>query len=166
MLPFAHIGIAVFFSTMLYFPALFAAVGALAPDIVDKALFYFGFSPCGRFIAHSVFFAPVLSLLVYGLTRKKEIALAVLLGSILHLVGDAEDFVPYLYPIVKYQFDCAPTRIGFGIFEIVTESLGLILISIKLIFNSKLEKFRDRLKSKAKIYINKAIRKLKTLNKK
>lgn len=150
MLPLAHIGITVLISTFLYLPAFSVAIGALAPDILDKFLFYFGISICGRFIGHSVFFGPILSLLAYGLTRKREIALAVLFGAYLHLLIDARDFIPLFYPIAEYQFECVPTTVKVGAFEIITESLGATFLSIKVLFNSKLEYLRDKLWKKAK----------------
>jgi len=150
MLPLAHIGMTAFLSTLVYLPASFAVIGALLPDIVDKLLLLPGLSACGRFIGHSLFFGPILSLLAYGLTRKKEVALALLFGSYLHLLEDAKDFMPLFYPIVKYQFECVPTTIKTGPFEIITESLGITLLSIKVLFNSKLLRYRDRLWTKVK----------------
>jgi len=154
MLPLAHIGMTAFLSTLVYLPASFAVIGALLPDIVDKLLFLPGLSACGRFIGHSLFFGPILSLLAYGLTRKKEVALAVLFGSYLHLVQDIRDFMPLFYPIVKYQFECVPTTIKTGLFEIITESLGITLLSIKILFNSKLLHYRDKLWARSKRYFH------------
>lgn len=155
MLPLGHVGITAFLSTLVYLPALFAAIGALVPDIVDKLLFLSGISACGKFIGYSIFFGPVLSLLVYGLTRKKKIALAILFGSYLHLFEDMGNFIPFFYPIVKYQFECVPTMIKIGLFEIITESLGITFLSIKILFNSKLLHYRDKLWQGLKLHFYK-----------
>lgn len=150
MLPLAHLGITVFLSIIFYLPALFAAIGALLPDIVDKILFLSGFSVCGRFIGHTIFFGPIASLLTYVLTKNKKIALAILFGCWLHLFEDARDFMPLFYPIVKYQFACLPTSIKIGTFEVITESLGATLLTVTILFKSKIMHLRDKVWIKIK----------------
>ena len=150
MLPLAHIGITVFLSIIFYLPALFAAIGALLPDIVDKILFLPGFSVCGRLIGHTILFGPIASLLTYVLTKNKKIALAILFGCWMHLFEDARDFMPLFYPIVKYHFACLPTSIKIGAYEIITESLGAILLAITILFKSKLIHLRDEMWEKIK----------------
>lgn len=148
MLLLGHIGIAIFLSTLFYLPPLFALVGVLLPDIVDKLLFIPGVTICGRFFGHTIFFGPLVGFLTYIVTRRKNLALAVLFGSYIHLLQDVGRFAPWFYPIINYQFECEPTRISVGFFEIVTESLGVSLIVVKIFFNSKLLYYRDRLREK------------------
>lgn len=103
MLLLGHIGITAFVSSMIYLPAIFAVAGALLPDMIDKGLFLLG-APCGRFIAHSIFFFPVAGIVTYLITRNKKFAVAVALGALLHLLQDMEHDVPFLYPFKDYEF--------------------------------------------------------------
>ena len=146
----AHIGIAAFVATFFYLPAIFAVAGALLPDIIDKSLFMLGVTPCGRFIGHSIFFAPVIGLITYLVTRRKSLAIAITLGSLLHLVLDLGYFIPLLYPIKNYPFSsiCGPIEITSNILEWVAEGIGIVLIMITFSFNSKFLYLRDKLWSK------------------
>jgi len=149
MLPLGHVGIALLISTLLYLPALFVLLGILLPDVVDKLLFFSSSAFCGRFFGHTIFFGPIVSLLTYIITKRKDFALAVLFGSYIHLLQDSGNFIPWFYPIVNYQLECVP-RIYIGIFEIITEALGASLIVVKIFFNSKLLYYRDKLRRKIK----------------
>lgn len=148
MYPLGHIGIALLISTLLYLPAVFVIAGVLLPDIVDKALLVSGFTVCGRFFGHTIFFGPIVSLITYIVTRRKDLALAVLFGSYMHLLQDIGRFIPWFYPIVDYQFVCP--KVAIGAFEIITESLGLSFIIVKIFFNSKLLYYRDRIRKRVK----------------
>lgn len=144
MLLLGHIGITAFVSSMLYLPILGGVVGVLLPDMVDKGLFVLGFAPCGRFIAHSIFFFPVAGIVSYAITRNKKFAVAVALGALLHLVQDMHDNVPLLYPVKDYAFfaTCGEVRILFTPYLIITETIGALLLIFIGVFNSKARTLR------------------------
>lgn len=124
-----HIGITAFITSMLFLPALGAVLGVLLPDLIDKGLFLIG-APCSRFIAHSIFFFPIVGLIGYAITRNKKFAIAVTLGVILHLVEDLNAHLPLLYPLKDYEFfsSCKVLGIKFTPFIIVTEIIGGMLL--------------------------------------
>jgi hypothetical protein len=140
MLYFAHIGFTVFIASMLYLPVIFAVAGALLPDIIDKGGNAIGLIPCGRYFGHSIFFPLTLGFLTYIITRKWKLTLAIFVGSFGHLLLDSFYFLPWFFPLIKYpQLSvCAPLKMGFGIFEIVTEIIGAGLLIFTLGFTSKL----------------------------
>lgn len=144
MLLLGHIGLTAFVSSMLYLPILGGVIGVLIPDIIDKGLFVLGYSPCGRFLAHSVFFFPLAGIVAYAITRNKKFAIAVALGALLHLVEDMHDNVPFLFPMKYYTFfdTCEELKVSFTPYVITTEIIGgLILVSMSA-FNSKFVKLR------------------------
>lgn len=145
MYPLGHIGIALFLSTLFYLPALFAILGVILPDAIDKIFFTFGFLPCGRYLGHNLFFAPILALITFALTKKKNFALAILFGTYLHLLQDAREFIPWFYPLVNYPFDCVPFEVHIGLFEIITESIGASLLIITVFFKTKVLYLREKL---------------------
>lgn len=147
MLPFAHIGIAVFISSFLSLSMLFTAIGTILPDIIDKSLFLIGIAPTGRFIAHTIFFAPILTLPI--LMKRKDLAFGFLLGNYLHLLLDAQHFMPWLYPIVQYDFPTGYTP-HFELSYLFLEVIGVGLLFIAVRFNSKIVEYRKKLTSKIK----------------
>ena len=144
MLLFGHIGIGAFVASMLFLPILFGIAGALLPDVIDKGLFVLGLAPCGRFVAHSLFFPPVAGILTYLVTRNKKIAIAIALGAALHLLQDMHDNVPFLAPIKTYEFygTCGQIKILFTPYIIATELIGGVLLIFTLGFRKKLAEFR------------------------
>ncbi|MEM5797099.1 MAG: metal-dependent hydrolase [Candidatus Aenigmatarchaeota archaeon] len=142
MLLLGHIGITAFVSSMIYLPAFFAIVGSLLPDIVDKGLFLLG-APCGRFIAHSIFFFPIAGSVTYLITRNKKFAIAISLGSLLHLIQDMNDNVPFLYPLKNYTFFVTCNfEFEFTPFIIVSEILGSLSLLFVYGFNKNFLKLR------------------------
>src|SRR3989338_11643878 len=101
MLLFGHFGIAVFIASFIALPLIFAGIGVLLPDMLDKTLFILGMTPCSRFVGHTLFFGALVFSLAYFTTKNKKIALALLLGILLHLAQDFQSFVPYFYPFVS-----------------------------------------------------------------
>ena len=142
MLPLAHIGISILLASLLYIPVAGALIGSLAPDIVDKTLFVLGISPCSRFFAHSIFFGPLLASAVFIATRRKDIAIAVLFGSYVHLLEDAMNFLPLLYPLMKYNFYCPPLTVEPSMVDIAIECFGALLIPVTLALTPRIEYFR------------------------
>ncbi len=157
MYPFGHLGITILLGTFLRLPILFLAIGVLLPDVVDKVFFEFGFLPCGRSFAHNLFFGPIVSLALFLLTRKKNISLAILFGSYMHLIEDLRNFVPWFYPLVNYNFVCAPLEFRIDTFIIVTEVVGIVLLAATFIFKSKIIYLRERVNYKLKNYVTRRI---------
>ncbi len=153
MYPFGHLGITIFLGSLIGLRILFVAIGVLLPDVVDKVFYELGFLPCGRSLAHNLFFGPVLALLTFLLTRRKDISLALLFGSYLHLIEDLKNFIPWFYPFVQYNFDCQPLReIHLGLFELVTESVGIALLLATFLFKTKIIYLRKILSNRLKHY--------------
>ncbi len=146
MYPLGHLGIALIIASVFYIPVAAFVVGVFLPDIVDKGLAILGIVECGRSVAHNVFFAIGAGAVALAATRKKSIALAILLGVLLHLAQDSTHFVPYLYPLVQYDFsDCGPVAFQPSPFEIAMEAVGLALIVVWWKFKSKLIYLRERI---------------------
>lgn len=146
MYPLGHIGTALIAAAFLSMPAAAFVLGVMLPDIIDKGLAILNLIDCGRSWAHNVFFAVGAGLVALAVTRNKKVALAIGLGAILHLVGDSTHFVPYLYPLVQYDFgECGPVQFQPGAFEVTMEAVGLALIIVWWRFRSKLFYLRERI---------------------
>lgn len=148
MLPLAHIGVTIFISSLLYLPLTFAVIGSVLPDVFDKLLVILDLSSCSRFFGHTLLFGAIVSLIVYIFTKRKDSALAILFGCYTHLILDAQQPVPWLYPFISYEFPVTDLKFYFGIFEAVTESMGAVLITITNLFNSDILYYREKIKSK------------------
>ncbi len=144
MLLLGHIGLTALASSMFYLPILGGALGVLLPDIIDKGIFTLGLAPCSRFIAHSIFFAPLVGIVTFAATRNKKFALAVALGAFLHLLEDMNGDVPFLYPIKDYSFfaACGQIKILFTPYVIITETIGGLILILMSVFNSQLARLR------------------------
>ena len=144
MLFLGHIGFTAFVASLFYLPALPGILGVMLPDIVDKGFFLLGYSPCSRFLAHTIFFAPLVGLVTFLITRNKKIAFVVGLGAFLHLLEDLHDPVPFLYPLKDYAFlhTCGGIRIPFNYYIITTEIIGGALTIFVFGFNKKFLEFR------------------------
>ena len=152
MIFFGHLGITLFVGALLFMPLFFVAIGVMLPDIVDKTFFILGFLPCGRSLAHNLFFGPIVAAATYAITRRKDLALAILFGSYMHLIEDSRGFVPWLYTVVGYEFECMPIALHIGIFEIVTESVGIVLLLAVIFYRNKIIYLRERLNYVLKSY--------------
>ena len=146
MLILGHAGITAFIASMIYLPALGAVIGVLLPDVIDKGLFFLNIAPCARFIAHTVFFFPFAGLAAYAITREKKFAVAVMLGAVFHLVEDTHYNVPWFYPFVDYEwlYTCK-FGVSLGLFELITESIGLGLLILIFGYREKLIAIRKSL---------------------
>jgi hypothetical protein len=144
MFPFGHVGIAIFLARFLNLPIVFAAVGVLLPDLIDKGFFELGLLPCGRSLAHSVFFAPVSAAILFALTRNKKIAITFFFGAFLHLAQDLFE-VPLFYPLVHYNFNCQPMQFVLTTYNLVGELVGAPLLFISVFYKEKLFKLRDKI---------------------
>ncbi|HOT91281.1 MAG TPA: hypothetical protein PLJ78_08465 [Anaerolineae bacterium] len=101
-----------------FVPVMAAAV---VPDIVDKIAHYTLHQGAGsRWMGHTLIGVAV-STAVIALVWGKRPAQSWALGYLLHLVGEFGGVVPYLFPLIQYEF---PYDYSF------TETLGLSLMNL------------------------------------
>ncbi len=143
-----HMGFTVFLAAMFYLPLGAAVTGVILPDAIDKTIFILGLTPCSRFMSHSIFFAPIVGIIAYRLSKRKDLALALSFGAFLHLIEDFNSFVPFLFPLVNYPFNCADFGLYVTPFIIFAEIVGTVLIYTTLFRNKLVLGFRDALWSK------------------
>lgn len=136
MLILAHLGVASLIAVLIGLPISFAMIGAVLPDIVDKGLFFIGIIPYGRFISHTIFFGPMVALITFAITRRKYLALSILIGCYLHLLLDVGYFLPLFYPLVKYEFPAESFVLDSWWVITITEGLGAVILysSVKFKF--------------------------------
>ena len=103
-------------------------VASLFPDILDKTIGYvLKIMPNGRHFAHNIFTLIGLSLFA-GLIGGKEVGYAWFGGHLGHLLADAKGFVPWFFPIKRYQF--YEGQLTFKPLEIIRETIFLILTMV------------------------------------
>ena len=107
---FGHVAVAALehrYAKAEFVPVIAAAV---APDLVDKVAHYvLGISSFGRLWGHTLF-AAFLSTFVVLLLFGRRNAASWGLGYLSHLICDIGGIVPWLYPLVSYDF---PPAEGF-----------------------------------------------------
>ena len=78
--------------------------GAIFPDLLDKSLCQLlRLTPSGRFYGHTLAMLGLTTLAVGGLKGRRA-AWSWVAGYLGHLLGDSEGLVPWLYPLVTYEF--------------------------------------------------------------
>lgn len=96
-----------------------AVVAGFFPDLVDKTLCrVLHLTPGGRTLGHTLA-AMGLSTTVVRLLWGRRAAWSWELGYLGHLIGDVGGFIPWLYPLVAYDF---PRR-SFSLWEIARQAL-------------------------------------------
>lgn len=149
MYPLGHVGTALILASFLSLPAAAFVLGVLLPDILDKGLVFLGLVECGRSYGHTLLFAAAAGFVALAATRKKEIALAVLLGCLLHLAEDVAGEVPVLYPFVPYDFYACGVYVPQpGGLDILFEFLGAGLIIVWWKWKGKIVYLGRRIKAK------------------
>jgi hypothetical protein len=138
-----HLGVAAIIAVLLGFSLPFTLIGSTLPDLIDKPMFLLGITPEGRFIAHTIFFAPIVSFLAYAIFRNKYFALSILIGGYIHLILDMGHFIPLFYPIVSYDFK-GTFDLGSSSFILITETIGAILLYGSVKFKHNILYYRDR----------------------
>ena len=129
MLPLAHIGTAMLVAKVARSSTTFAALGALAPDLIDKPPAWVArMTPSGRYFGHSL---PCCLLLTVTLMRTsgRDAGLGFGVGYLSHLAGDSEGFVPWLMPFVAHdgpKDDHFPLEFSRQL--LAREAVGLALI--------------------------------------
>lgn len=158
MLFFGHIGITVLLGTLFFLPALVVGLSSILPDLVDKGLLVVGLSQYSRLYAHNIFFGPIVSAIVYLVTKRKSFALAVLFGTYFHLLEDIRTPLPWLWPFVKT--DLAPVtalKISPDIFDLVMEAIGLSCLASLFVFRKTISAARKRMVSAFKGFYDRRI---------
>jgi hypothetical protein len=93
--------------------------GGIFPDVVDKTLCQvLHVTPSGRMFGHTLV-GLVATTTVVGLLGGRRAAGSWALGYLGHLLGDAGGFIPWLYPLVRYDF----SRGSPGLLEILRRTI-------------------------------------------
>jgi hypothetical protein len=101
---FGHLAVSVLLHRYLGTDLKLTVAGGIAPDIVDKTLCQvLRLTPDGRMLGHSLL-AFGLSTAAVGRVWGWRAAWSWALGYMSHLVGDLGGLVPWLYPLVSYDF--------------------------------------------------------------
>lgn len=145
MYPLGHVGTAAVLAVLFSLSIVFVVVGVLLPDIIDKSLSFLGLLPCGRSLGHNIFFGPIVAGITYAVTRNKKYSLAILMGAYLHLAEDLNGFMPWLYPLVVYEFDCGPLQISPDYYSIIFELVGLVMIMAVWRYRKKIIILREKI---------------------
>lgn len=94
-------------------------VGGVFPDLTDKLLCQvLHITPSGRMYGHTLLGVALTTPLVRKIWGART-ARAWAIGYLGHLVGDVDGFVPWLYPLVEYDF----RRAEIGLFDIVLRAM-------------------------------------------
>ncbi len=101
---FGHLAISVLQHRYLKTDLAPTVAGGVFPDAVDKTLCQvLRLTPSGRMAAHT-FAGLAVSTAVVGLVWGRRTARSWALGYLGHLLGDADGFMPWLHPLVCYDF--------------------------------------------------------------
>jgi hypothetical protein len=85
--------------------------GGIFPDVVDKTLCQvLHMTPSGRMFGHTLV-GLVATTTVVGLLGGRRAARSWALGYLGHLLGDMGGFMPWLYPLVRYDFSRGSPRL-------------------------------------------------------
>jgi hypothetical protein len=103
-------------------------VASLLPDVVDKAVGYvFCLMPNGRHYAHNIFSLLGLSLVVM-LLWGRVVGLAWFVGYLGHLLADGDGFLPWFFPVKRYQFYAG--RLKFKPLRLLKETIFLAVVLV------------------------------------
>jgi hypothetical protein len=101
---FGHLAISLLQHRYLKADLAPVVAGGIFPDVVDKTLCQvLHVTPSGRMFGHTLVGLAV-STAVVGLLGGWRAARSWALGYLGHLVGDVGGFIPWLYPLVPYDF--------------------------------------------------------------
>jgi hypothetical protein len=138
----------------LSLPAAAFLLGVLLPDIVDKGLVFSDLVRCSRSYGHTILFAAAAGFVSLAVTRKKGVALAVVLGCLLHLAEDMGGTVPVFYPIVWQDFHACDKYVPqAGSYEMIFEIVGFSLIVIWWKWRAKISYIGRRIKAKVRKFV-------------
>jgi hypothetical protein len=116
---FGHLAISVLQHRYLDADLAPVIAGGVFPDVMDKTLCQvLHLTPSGRMFGHTLVGLAASSAIVRLLGGRRA-ARSWALGYLGHLLGDMGDFVPWLYPLVPYDF----SRGSPGLLEILRRTL-------------------------------------------
>jgi len=116
---FGHLAISILQHRYLRADLAPTVAGGVFPDVVDKTLCQvLHLTPSGRMAAHSLA-GLVISTAAVGLVWGRQVAWSWALGYLGHLLADAGGFVPWLYPLVRYEFPSGER----GLLQILRQTL-------------------------------------------
>jgi hypothetical protein len=98
----------------------------LIPDLVDKPIFWVFGIGSGRYVCHTLLFL-IVTVIAFSLW-KRMYGLSALLGVTLHFILDVGWFMPWFYPIVKYEFPQLERSESFNWQQIGAGFLELTLV--------------------------------------
>jgi hypothetical protein len=151
MIFFGHIGITLFFGTLLSLSIFSLIIGSILPDLIDKPFQLLGISTSGRFIGHTLFMGLLISGISFLIFRKKSVSISLLFGHWFHLLQDAQYFVPWFYPFINYDFPAYPFGPKLTLINIIFELLGVVSLVYVVRTNSN---FRNLIFDKFKVLID------------
>jgi hypothetical protein len=128
--PSAHLAASLLLNEVYRGDRASAAAGAIVPDLIDKTLAWLlGVTPSGRYAAHSLAGAGVLTLATAwlgGPTRGASFGASYLC----HLVGDLWDggHVPWLMPFRGYDHPERRWELGVTWRTVLLELAGMVLL--------------------------------------
>jgi len=131
MYPLAHLAASLTLNEASRGDRVSAAAGALAPDLIDKTLgWVLGVTPSGRFAAHSLMGAGVLTLAVASLGGPRRGA-SFGASCLCHLAADlfGGGHVPWLMPFKRYRYSEPRWSLGFTRGTLGLELAGLLLLA-------------------------------------
>ena len=131
MYPSAHLAASLLLNEVYRGDRTSAAAGAIVPDLIDKTLgWVLGITPSGRYAAHSLAGAGVLTLAtawLAGPTRGASFGVSYLC----HLVGDlwGGGHVPWLLPFKRYGYSEQRWNLGITSRAVLLELAGMVLLA-------------------------------------
>jgi hypothetical protein len=129
--PSAHLAASLLLNEVYRGNRASAAAGAIVPDLIDKTLAWLlGVTPSGRYAAHSLAGAGVLTLAtawLAGPTRGASFGASYLC----HLVGDLWEggHVPWLMPFRKYAYSERRWNLGITWRAALLEFAGMVVLA-------------------------------------
>lgn len=112
---FGHLAVSALLHRYLKADLTPVVAGGVFPDVVDKPQCHiFHLTPNGRRVGHTLL-GLALSTLVMGVIRGRRTAWSWAAGYLGHLLCDTGNLVPWLYPIVVYDF----SRSSFSLLRIL-----------------------------------------------
>jgi membrane-bound metal-dependent hydrolase YbcI (DUF457 family) len=129
--PSAHLAASLLLNEVYRGDRASAAAGAIVPDLIDKTLAWLlGVTPSGRYAAHSLAGAGVLTLAtawLAGPTRGASFGASYLC----HLVGDLWEggHVPWLLPFKRYGYLEQRWNLGITWRAVLLEFAGMVLLA-------------------------------------
>jgi hypothetical protein len=101
---FGHLAVSVLQHRYLKVELAPAVAGGMFPDVLDKTLCQvLHWTPSGRMWGHTLV-GLVASTAVVGLFGGRRVAWGWACGYLGHLLGDIDALVPWLHPLVQYDF--------------------------------------------------------------